>query len=73
MIILHRITAAGDLAPMAIPLHNFTSANSSKDAVWVKSWDGAKVFSCKVSETLEDIQIKVFVARHGYPPQYAGH
>lgn len=52
-----------------ILLHNFVSCNSPTDGEnWVASWNGEKVHRQKVQDTVEELQLKVYIARHGKLP-----
>lgn len=52
-----------------VPLHNFIGCNSpAEDEVWVASWNGEKVHRQKVRDTVEELQLKVYIARHGKLP-----
>ena len=52
-----------------VPLHNFVGCNLDKDGnTWVVVWDGEKVFRQVVQDTIEELQLKVYIARHGKLP-----
>lgn len=52
-----------------IPLHNFVSCNSPCEGeTRVASWNGEKVHRQKVQDTVEELQLKVYIARYGKLP-----
>ena len=52
-----------------IPLHNFIGCNRDKESqTWVVNWDGEKVYRQVVQDTVEELQLKVYIARHGKLP-----
>lgn len=69
MIILQQQYTDGTEGSIGIPLNNFMNCNETANGeVWVIYWQGEKVMKAKVNHTLQDIQHKVFVARHGKQP-----
>lgn len=69
MILVNQQYTDGSEGSIGIPLHNFANCNLANDgSVWVIYWQGEKLMKAKVNHTLEELQHKMFVARHGKQP-----
>lgn len=52
-----------------IALNNFMGCNTDKGGTtWVVAWTGEKLFRYIVQDTVEELQLKVYIARHGKLP-----
>lgn len=65
MIVVERKTGAVE----GIRIENILSCNQDVDGqVWLAHWTGEKIFRGVVNHTVQEIQHKMFVARHGKAP-----
>lgn len=55
---------------LGVPVNNIIEVNPKEDSsdCWLKYWDGKEVRTCVVVQSIEEIQYRMFIARHGKKP-----